>query len=80
MKFEWTDENINLAHISENPWLYDDTLAPIDIAQWKLRNQCQLCGISPRHHSDDCILSLNQLTFARMAGAVLPVLTEMNNG
>ena len=55
-----------LTHISRNPWLYDNTLTSIDIIQWKLRNECHVCGMGVKYHRDDCAFSYNQLYFAEM--------------
>ena len=55
-----------LTHISRNPWLYDNTLSSIDIIQWKLRDECHVCGTSVRYHRDDCMFSFNQMYFAEM--------------
>ena len=53
-------------HISLNPWLYDLSLTNIDVIEWKLRGDCHVCGMSVKHHRDDCVFSSVQLYFAEM--------------
>ena len=61
----WEDV-AQLTHISHNPWLYDESLTSIDIIQWKLREECHVCGMGVKYHRDDCVFSYNQLYFAEM--------------
>jgi len=71
--------NSTPAHVSANPWLYDNELTTIDVIQWKLRNECHACGMSINSHRDDCRFSPNQIYFGLMAGKSLPPVNTCNN-
>ena len=64
-------ETDRIKKISENPWLFDDSLTDEEIVYWKLKGICHNCGIDPRFHRDDCAWSANQQMLAGLGTGLL---------
>ena len=69
MEYQCMSETVldRIQYIQYNPWLFDDTLSPEEQMAWKLKGECHICGIDPRHHRDDCMFSAVQQMFASIA-------------
>ena len=52
--------------MSRDPWLYDPIVDEDDVLFYKLKDKCPRCGVSAKHHRDDCTWSMQQLMFAEL--------------
>ncbi len=50
--------------MSQEPWLYDESLSDEERMIWKLKGKCHICRYDVKHHKDDCPFSDVQLSFA----------------
>ena len=52
--------------MSRDPWIYDPIVEEDDVMFYKLKDKCPRCGMSAKHHRDDCTWSMQQLMFAEL--------------
>ena len=52
--------------MSKDPWIYDPIVSEDEVMYYKLKDKWPRCGMSAKHHRDDCTWSMQQLMFAEL--------------
>ena len=52
------NSHVVFEQMSKDPWIYDPIVEEDEVMYYKLKDKCPRCGMSAKHHRDDCTWSI----------------------